>query len=64
MSNDDLLLRPSMCWIAFISPLSVTRLVALPEMEEFPGGVQYHRKKEEMKKIMRGESNAFIFHMR
>jgi len=26
------------------------------EMEEFPGGVQFHRKNEEMKKIMAGES--------
>lgn len=34
------------------------------EMEEFPGGVQYHRKNEEMKKIMSGQSNAIIFHMR
>lgn len=33
------------------------------EMEEFPGGVQYHRKKDSMKKIINGESKAFIFHM-
>ena len=33
------------------------------EMEEFPGGVQFHRWKEAMKKIMRGESKAYIFHM-
>ena len=33
------------------------------EMEEFPGGLQYHRKKESMKKIMDGTSKAYIFHM-
>ena len=33
------------------------------ELEEFPGGLQYHRKPEMMKKIMRGESKAYIFHM-
>jgi hypothetical protein len=38
--------------------------VIATEMEEFPGGVQYHRKNEEMKKIMSGESKAIIFHMR
>jgi len=32
-------------------------------MEEFPGGLQYHRKKELMKKIMNGDSKAYIFHM-
>ncbi len=51
-------------WIAYITTLTVIRVIALTEMEEFPGGVQYHRKNEEMKKIMRGESNAIIFHMR
>jgi hypothetical protein len=38
--------------------------VIATEMEEFPGGVQYHRKNKEMKKIMSGESKAIIFHMR
>ena len=33
------------------------------EMEEFPGGLQYHRKKTAMKKIMGGTSKAYIFHM-
>ena len=33
------------------------------EMEEFPGGLQFHRKKESMMKIMKGESKAMIFHM-
>mmetsp|Transcript_40233 Transcript_40233/g.85673 ORF Transcript_40233/g.85673 Transcript_40233/m.85673 type:complete len:648 (-) Transcript_40233:46-1989(-) len=33
------------------------------EMEEFPGGLQFHRKKEPLKKIMNGDSKAFIFHM-
>ena len=33
------------------------------EMEEFPGGLQFHRKKEALKKIMRNESKAYIFHM-
>ena len=33
------------------------------EMEEFPGGVQFHRWKEAMKKIFRGDSKAYIFHM-
>jgi len=33
------------------------------ETEEFPGGLQYHRKKDIMKKIMSGESKAYIFHM-
>mmetsp|Transcript_20280 Transcript_20280/g.41434 ORF Transcript_20280/g.41434 Transcript_20280/m.41434 type:complete len:652 (-) Transcript_20280:1308-3263(-) len=33
------------------------------EMEEFPGGVQFHRNKEAMKKILRGESDAYILHM-
>jgi len=58
------LLLSFVCWIAYMSTLTVTRVIALPEMEEFPGGVQYHRKNEEMKRIMRGESNAIIFHMR
>ena len=39
-------------------------LISVAEMEEFPGGVHYHRKNEEMKKIMSGKSNAMIFHMR
>ena len=34
------------------------------EMEQFPGGVHYHRKNDEMKKIMSGASKAIIFHMR
>ena len=33
------------------------------EMEEFPGGSQFHYKKDAMKKLMRGESDAIIFHM-
>ena len=33
------------------------------ELEEFPGGVQFHRWKDAMKKLMKGESNAYIFHM-
>jgi len=33
------------------------------EMEEFPGGLQYHREKESMMKIVKGESKAYIFHM-
>jgi hypothetical protein len=33
------------------------------EMEEFPGGLQFHRKKEVMKSIIAGTSNAYIFHM-
>ena len=33
------------------------------EMEEFPGGLQFHRKKEVTKKIMSGTSKAYIFHM-
>jgi len=33
------------------------------EMEEFPGGFQFHYKKDAMKKLMRGESDAIIFHM-
>ena len=33
------------------------------QMEEFPGGLQFHRKKESMKKIVKGDSKAIIFHM-
>jgi len=33
------------------------------EMEEFPGGLQYHRNAEVMKKIMQGDSKAIVFHM-
>ncbi|KAL7543831.1 hypothetical protein ACHAWF_007465, partial [Thalassiosira exigua] len=33
------------------------------EAEEFPGGVQYHRKRDVMKEIMAGKTNAYIFHM-
>jgi len=33
------------------------------EAEEFPGGLQFHRKKEVMKDIMSGNSKAYIFHM-
>ena len=33
------------------------------ELEEFPGGVQFHRWKDTMKKLVKGESNAYIFHM-
>mmetsp|Transcript_34868 Transcript_34868/g.73542 ORF Transcript_34868/g.73542 Transcript_34868/m.73542 type:complete len:617 (+) Transcript_34868:69-1919(+) len=33
------------------------------QMEEFPGGAQFHRQKKVMKKIMSGDSKAYIFHM-
>ena len=33
------------------------------ERDEFPGGWNFHRRPEEMKKIMLGESNNHIFHM-
>ena len=33
------------------------------EAEEFPGGLQFHQKKEVMKDIMSGNSKAYIFHM-
>lgn len=33
------------------------------ETELFPGGWLYHRQKNEMKRIMKGESNLYIFHM-
>lgn len=33
------------------------------EKDEFPGGWSFHRQKEEMKKIMQGESKNYIFHM-
>ena len=32
-------------------------------MEELPGGLQFHRKQETMKKILSGDSKAYIFHM-
>ncbi|KAL3779512.1 hypothetical protein HJC23_011148 [Cyclotella cryptica] len=45
------------------SLLGLSVKILAKEMEEFPGGVQYHRKNEAMKKIMRRDSNAIIFHM-
>jgi len=33
------------------------------DTEEFPGGHTFHMRKEMMKKIIRGESNSYIFHM-
>lgn len=45
------------------SLLSLSVKVFAKELEEFPGGLHYHRKTNLMKKIMRGESKAYIFHM-
>lgn len=45
------------------SVMGLTVKVYEKETEEFPGGLQYHRKNDIMKKIMRGESKAYIFHM-
>lgn len=33
------------------------------DMEEFPGGFHYHTRKESVKKLVQGKSNAYIFHM-
>jgi hypothetical protein len=43
--------------------MGLTVKVYPKEMEEFPGGLQFHRKKETMKRIMNGTSSAYIFHM-
>mmetsp|Transcript_26824 Transcript_26824/g.61236 ORF Transcript_26824/g.61236 Transcript_26824/m.61236 type:complete len:659 (+) Transcript_26824:249-2225(+) len=45
------------------SLLTLSVKVFAKELDEFPGGLHYHRKTKLMKKIMRGESSAFIFHM-
>ncbi|KAL9188758.1 hypothetical protein ACHAXT_007136 [Thalassiosira profunda] len=45
------------------SLMGLTVKVFAKEMEEFPGGLQFHRKKEAMKKLVKGESNAIMFHM-
>jgi len=45
------------------SVMGLTVKVYPKEMEEFPGGLQFHRKKETMKRIMNGTSSAYIFHM-
>ena len=45
------------------STLGLSVKIFSKELEEFPGGVQYHRKPEMMKKIIKGVSNAFVFHM-
>lgn len=45
------------------SALGLTVKVYSKEMEEFPGGLHFHRKKEVMKRIIGGDSKAFIFHM-
>ena len=47
------------------SVMGLTVKVYPKEMEEFPGGLQFHRKnkKEMMKKIIVGNSKAYIFHM-
>ncbi|KAL7539259.1 hypothetical protein ACHAXR_010753 [Thalassiosira sp. AJA248-18] len=45
------------------SLMGLTVKIFAKETEEFPGGLQYHRKTEAMKKIMSGVSNAYIFHM-
>lgn len=45
------------------SVMGLTVKVFPKEMEELPGGLQFHRKKEVMKKILSGDSKAYIFHM-
>jgi hypothetical protein len=45
------------------SALGLTVKVYPKEMEEFPGGLHFHRQKEMMKRIMSGVSKAYIFHM-
>eukprot|EP00970_Alexandrium_tamarense_P000751 scaffold85_cov145-Alexandrium_tamarense.AAC.55 len=45
------------------SLMGLTVKILSKEMEEFPGGVQYHRNKDALKKIMSAESKAIIFHM-
>jgi hypothetical protein len=47
------------------SVMGLTVKVYPKEMEEFPGGIHFHRldKKEIMKKIIVGNSKAYIFHM-
>ena len=45
------------------SALGLTVKVYPKEMEEFPGGLHFHRQKEMMKRIMGGTSKAYIFHM-
>jgi hypothetical protein len=45
------------------SVMGLTVKIFSKEMEELPGGLQFHRKKDTMKKILSGKSKAFIFHM-
>ncbi|KAL9188823.1 hypothetical protein ACHAXT_007201 [Thalassiosira profunda] len=45
------------------SLMGLTVKIFAKELEEFPGGLQFHRKVEPMKKILAGESNAYVFHM-
>ena len=45
------------------SLMGLTVKIYPKEAEEFPGGLQFHRKKEVMKDIMSGNSKAYIFHM-
>ncbi|KAL3790467.1 hypothetical protein ACHAW5_010790 [Stephanodiscus triporus] len=45
------------------SVMGLTVKIYSKETEEFPGGLQFHRKKEVMKNIISGNSKAYIFHM-
>ena len=47
------------------SVMGLTVKIFPKEMEEFPGGLHFHRKsmKEMMKKVLSGDSKAYIFHM-
>jgi len=45
------------------SAFGLTVKVYPKELEEFPGGLHFHRQKEMMKRIMGGVSKAYIFHM-
>jgi hypothetical protein len=47
------------------SVMGLTVKIFPKEMEELPGGLHFHRKsmKEMMKKILSGDSKAYIFHM-
>jgi hypothetical protein len=45
------------------SIMGLTVKIFPKEMEELPGGLQFHRKRDTMKKILSGNSTAYIFHM-
>ena len=45
------------------SVMGLTVKIFPKEMEELPGGLQFHRKRDTMKKLLSGNSTAYIFHM-